>query len=210
MPTHTVAQGDCMTSIAEDHGFFWKTLWDHPQNQGLKDKKRDPHALMPGDTVFIPDKREKTFDKPTGKRHVFKRKGVPAKLHVRILSGGEPRANEPFVLDVDGVKKTGRTDGDGVVDVAIPARAKAGTLVVGEGASAVTYQLALGHLDPVSEVSGVQARLANMGFPCETTGEMDDQTKNALRSFQGKKGLAVTGELDDPTKDALAGAHDRA
>ena len=33
MPEDYVAKaGDCLTSIAFEHGFDWKTLWNHPNN----------------------------------------------------------------------------------------------------------------------------------------------------------------------------------
>ncbi len=32
---HSVQSGDCLSSIAEDNGFFLETLWAHPNNAGL-------------------------------------------------------------------------------------------------------------------------------------------------------------------------------
>jgi hypothetical protein len=42
MPKHTVAEGECLSSIAHRYGFFWKTLWDHPENA------RVFHTAAPG------------------------------------------------------------------------------------------------------------------------------------------------------------------
>jgi N-acetylmuramoyl-L-alanine amidase len=59
MPNHNVVQGDCVLSIAEQYGFFWETVWNHPSNAELKKKREDPAILYPGDVVFVPEKRLK-------------------------------------------------------------------------------------------------------------------------------------------------------
>src|SRR5687767_7799873 len=133
MPTHTVTQGDCLTSIAERYGFHWETLWNRPENGEIVRSRKDPNTLMPGDVVFIPEKRMKSYVRPTGATHTFKVKGVPAKFRVRLLWGDEPRADEPYVLTIDGEVHEGRTDGDGKIEVVIRPDARYGTLMVGEG-----------------------------------------------------------------------------
>jgi N-acetylmuramoyl-L-alanine amidase len=55
---YTAGQGDSTTRIAFRNGFFWKTVWEHPENSELKSKRKDPNILLPGDTVFIPERRE--------------------------------------------------------------------------------------------------------------------------------------------------------
>ena len=59
MPIHNVTQGDCFLSIAEANGFFWETLWNHPENKTLKAERKDPAVLLPGDKVFVPDNHKK-------------------------------------------------------------------------------------------------------------------------------------------------------
>lgn len=85
MPEHTVEQGECISSIADGYGFFWETVWQHSDNTDLRVKRGDPNVLMPGDVVAIPEKEEKQEDGATEKRHCFRRKGVPAKLILRIM-----------------------------------------------------------------------------------------------------------------------------
>src|ERR1700682_5075281 len=102
MATVTVDLGDSIPSLAKENGHFWRTVWDHPQNLQLKTKRKDPNVLSPGDEVFIPEIEVKEESRPTDQRHKFKLKGEAVKFKVRLLLLGEPRKNEPYVLDVDG------------------------------------------------------------------------------------------------------------
>lgn len=208
MSDHVVTQGECLSSIAEQYGFFWETLWEHPRNASLKQGGRHPNALMPGDVVHIPEKRMKEYTRATGARHTWRVRGVPVKLRIQILDDDVPRANEPFTLDAEGVVVVGVTDGQGYVEAVIPTRALRGVLTVGEGETATRYDLMLGHLDPVETVSGAQERLANLGYRCEVTGELDDPTRAAVAAFQAVEKLRATGELDDATRSKLREKHD--
>ena len=90
MPKHVVQEGDCISSMAESNGLFWKTVWDHPENADLKEKRQDPNILFPGDVVFIPELRLRLETKPVDGKHKFVRKGVPAKIRIRIMQPPEP------------------------------------------------------------------------------------------------------------------------
>ena len=66
---YQVKPGDCVSSIAFEHGFFPDTIWNHPSNKQLKEKRKDPNTLCAGDSVYIPDLREKVVNKPTNQMH---------------------------------------------------------------------------------------------------------------------------------------------
>lgn len=205
---HTVAQGECMSSIAFANGFFWQTLWGLPENAALRERRASPFVLRPGDEVHVPAPRPREVRAATNGRHVFRRKGVPARLRMRLLHEGEPLASLPFVLAFAGQTRTGTTTSDGVVDVYVPPDMPEATLTVGEGDDARVYTLAPRALDPVSDTSGVQARLASLGFyGGAITGELDDATRDALVRFQTAHELEPTGTADDATTKALAAAH---
>jgi N-acetylmuramoyl-L-alanine amidase len=206
MPDYTVKQGDCISSIAEGHGFFWERIWNHPKNAELKTKRENPNVLAPGDVVFVPDKEEKEESCATGQRHTFRKKGVPAKLRLRLVEDDKPRANEPYILEIDGVTFSGTTDGEGGIEHPIPPNAVKGKLLVGEKQE--EFPLDLGHLDPVDEITGVQARLNNLGFDCGSLdGEAGPETEAALKEFQKKHNLDESGRPDEATRSKLQELH---
>lgn len=206
MPKQTAELGDSILSIATDNGFFWETVWNHPENAQLKAKRKDPTLIAPGDEVFVPDLQKKTETRGTDTRHSFKVKGVPAKLRIQLRVLGEPRANEPYVLNIDGTIYQGNTGGDGVVEQVIPPNAKGGELRLNGGKEVIPVRI--GYLNPIDILSGVQQRLNNLGVYCGSEdGEMNDDTQAAIRRFQQKNGLPVTGDADVATKAKLQQLH---
>jgi len=203
--THTVGVDECISSIAGQYGFFWKTLWFHPNNASLRSLRKDPNVLMEGDEIYIPEKTVKEEERPTDKKHTFIRKGIPSKFRIRILLNQEPRKNEPYVLVLDGKLIHGQTDGDGLIDIFIPPGSQQGKLSVGQGKTQQTFDLDFGHLNPVSEPSGAIHRLENLGYDCGLNKEKG--LPQALRSFQAQNGLAISGTLDDATKSKLVEVH---
>lgn len=241
MPTeHIVQAGDCIDSIAVRFGFFPDTLWKHGDNAELKEKRKDPNVLAPGDIVVIPDKRVKEESGATEQHHKFKRKGVPAKLRMKLMkpkepppppeesAGGaddesnysdppedaqaqefEPIANAPFVLELDGQLIEGQTDGDGVLELAIPPGASKGTLRVNHGTPEErVYPLDLGGMDPVDSLSGASKRLNNLGYTCPLDAtEITPEVKDVLMRFQHDNGIETSGALDQATQDKLKKVH---
>jgi hypothetical protein len=199
---HTVEKGECINSIADLHGFFWEALWEHPNNQPLRELRDDPNVLMEGDTVFIPELTEKLVSAGTGQTHVYQRKGIPALCRIQLFDGEEPRARQEYEITVDGRKSTGVSDGQGVVHVKAPPAAKMATLVIGPDRFEV--EVLLGDLDPVTETTGLKARLASLGYdPGEIDDNMNEQTKQALVEFQLANFLDPTGEPDEETLETI-------
>jgi len=48
---HLVRPGDCIASLAATCGVSVATIWDHPDNAALRQRRASPHQLMPGDVV---------------------------------------------------------------------------------------------------------------------------------------------------------------
>ena len=202
---YVVKEGQCISSIAKDTGHFWKTIWDEPANSELREIRQDPNVLLPGDRVTVPDIRPKQEPGETEMRHRFVRKGEPAMFRVRILEDDEPRAGEPYTVEViGGAPISGTTDADGLVQFNIPGSAKGGVLRVGEAEDQLELDLSFGHLSPVSEVTGVQQRLKNLGYDCgPLDGVCGARTRAAVKTFQAASGLPPTGKIDEATRRKL-------
>jgi N-acetylmuramoyl-L-alanine amidase len=209
---HQVKQGDCISSIAFENGFFPDTIWNHPNNAQLKEKRKDPNVLMPGDMVFVPDKRIKEVSEPTNQVHKFRYKSTPAKLRIQFSDNDKPRANVPYKLTLDGkiVSNPGdRTNSNGLVVCSVSPDAREGILELGEGDNKIEYKLALGYLNPVKEISGVKQRLRNLGFyGGKIDSTMDEELKNSIQAFQSVNNLTATGELNQETMNKLRNLHD--
>lgn len=198
---YIVQQGDCIHSIAFERGFFPETLWNHADNKSLKDLRKDPHVLLPGDIVTIPDKRLKEVSKPAEKKYSFKRKGVPKEMKVQLKQGDDPMANMPCKIKLAERELELTSDGDGWLKIPIPPNVRS---VVVQLESGDEFELMVGELDPVDQISGVQGRLAALGFyddPIDN--QLNEQTRSALKRFQSSQKLKVSGEPDDPTQKAL-------
>ncbi|MFC2172651.1 peptidoglycan-binding protein [Acidobacteriota bacterium] len=206
---YTVKQGDCIESIAHKSGHFWETLWQHGDNAALKQKRQNPNVLLPGDIVYIPEKHPKKKSCATDRRHRFKRKGVPSKLRLVFKDEEDkPRAGLAYTLEIDGESFSGRTDAQGRLEHPIPPNARRGKLVLGTAENREEHELQLGHIDPVSEISGVQARLNNLGFDAGAiNGKFGPQTKKALKEFRAQFKLTATGESDEATQEKLKEQH---
>lgn len=202
---HTVAQGDCISSIAFEHGFFPDTIWDDSANAELKSARKNPGVLLEGDRVAIPELRLKNESLQTEKRHRFRRKGVPEKLRLQLLENDVPRADVGYLLTIEGQHIKGRTDQDGWLEHWIPPDAHSGSLLMdGEEEE---LPLLLGGLPPVDSDAGLDARLINLGFLSEEH-KVDEKTRaNGISAFQAEYGLQATGQADDATRRKLVEVH---
>ncbi|MFO0614296.1 MAG: hypothetical protein U0414_17035 [Polyangiaceae bacterium] len=80
-----------------------------------------------------------------------------------------------------------------------------------DGAEDLSWRLSIGALDPLTETSGVQARLSNLGFACARTGVVDEPTVRALQAFRRALGIQVApteaAEIDGTTRARLGAEH---
>jgi N-acetylmuramoyl-L-alanine amidase len=210
VPYHEVKQGDTLSSIADQYGFFWDTVWNHPNNAALREIRKSPNVLMARDRVFIPEKSPREEPGETGTVHTFRLKGIPVRLNFRLLDEqGQPRAGLPYTLSVDGKRVAGGvTPSDGLITAVIWPRAKKAEVTVQTADGQEVHRFDIGHLNPSEYTSGLQARLKNLGYyQGEPSGELDEATQEALSQFQEDAGLEVTGQPDEDTRRALVAEH---
>jgi len=213
--SHSVVEGDTLVSIADQFGFRnWEIIWNHDKNASLRAKRDDPQILMPGDSVWVPQKEPKLYECETTRKHTFKLKKLDAVFRAQLKDeDDEPFADKDYELKVDGQTFHGKTNGEGLVQQKVPPGAKTGDLTLwpnpADKREVLTWKLQLGHLDPSDSITGSQARLTNLGYYTGALdGKMNPDLNAALEAFQADQGIDPTGELDDATKAALAGAHD--
>lgn len=213
MPVHTVSANDTLFTIAKQHGFRnWRAIYDHPRNEGLRDQRPDPMLLAPGDAVFVPDKEPSEFSNATGRTHRFRLHAPKCLLSVYLQDEtGAPYATCKYELTVAGQTLQGVTSETGLVSHEVANDAAEAELTLWTNPEDPTetaqWTLQIGALDPIDTMTGVQARLHNLGYlDGEVTGAMNDETRRALRDFQRSLGHDPTGELDGETRRALATA----
>ena len=189
-------------------------LYDDPANAELKKRRPNPNVLYPGDLVAIPEPKPLTAQGATGDWHEFAVEREQVRLKVQLLGlDGKALTNQAYELTVDGQKRSGTTDGSGLLDEPVDVTNKTAQLKVtvpaGDETRNLTWQLNIGSLDPVTTTSGMQARLAHLQY---YTGAIDGNfgplTRGAVMAFQQSAGLDVTGVPDETTLDKLQKQHD--
>lgn len=208
MLRHTVRQGESIISLSQQYGVPVDKIWDHPDNRALRQRGRTKSILYPGDAVTIPDHETKEVQAATERRHRFSCRGRTTWLRLRFLDKGRPRHGEPYELHIGAQKFTGDLNGEGKLEVRLPADAEEGILLLGSPPRQETIRIRVGHLDPLDEDEGVRKRLQNLGLLApggdDSSGE---RLRSALRRFQKMQGLAATGALDDATRNKLIEVH---
>src|SRR5262245_37898351 len=101
---YVVREGDDGISIAARFGFRdFEAIWNLPENEPLKKKRKDHDLPFPGDVVHVPERTPKTESasaKTVNKSRVTRPK---RQLHVNVVErDGKPAANAAYELSVGG------------------------------------------------------------------------------------------------------------
>ena len=215
-PRHTVQQGECLAGIAQQHGFGdWRALYDLPENAELKEKRPNPNLLLPGDVVHLPESQPSAESTPAGQKHRFVRKGKKAALRLVLENEeGEPYADLPYELDLGSGPIEGTTDGKGLLAHEITHVVQRGSVKIwSDGAKTPDTQLCeialeIGGLDPIDEISGIQARLQNLAYDCGPIDGIDGpKTRAGVKAFQRDREIEVDGIAGPITQGELEQAH---
>ena len=208
MTEHTVQKGECLSAIAWSYGFErWETVYEAPENEEFRKLRPNPNVIYPGDVIVIPDQVAKDEDGASEKRHNYRVNRSKWLFRARMLDERlMPLTGQAYKLSIeDEVVKEAETDGDGMIEVKIPAEADYGMLTfMGQ-----KTELRFAGLDPVARVTGVQQRLNNLGFFCgPVDGIVGPLTRSATYAFQRFHDVEPTGLIDDATRLKLLEVHD--
>lgn len=203
--THIIKQGETLSSVASENGFRnFHAIFDHPQNAALK-AIRDPHVLLPGDELFIPDIEPKTVERTAGSLHRFIVQTSRLLLRLRLLDvNGRPLANTACDVGLESGKEPDIevTDAEGALEKPLAANIRQGEVTAHVQTSPpkkgpppppqsleqkVKFDLRIGSLNPEFKLSGQQARLNNLGYFAGYTLKDLDQLLWAAEEFSCDK-----------------------
>jgi len=210
---HAVKQGECLSSLAAAHHLTgWCIIYNHADNSKFRQEHPNPNVIYPGDLVYIPDPELVSKAEPTDQKHTFLLRRD--KTMLRIVAAdedGTPYTDSDYRLTVGTTTYEGKTDGQGMLEHFIDPQATSGVLTIwwtGVPRRHCTWQLKLGWLDPVHCVSGIQARLNNLGHKAGTVdGIRGPITTAAVKEFQKKHDLTVDGIAGPITQAKLEEVH---
>jgi hypothetical protein len=215
---YTVEQGDRLPTIARDKGFArWQTIWAFEGNAALRRLRGTAHILLPGDEVSIPSKLSREAKVPGGTAEYVVQTSAEV-LRVRF-AGVTSTENNPVTFKATpdtGDAIEGTLAKNAKLEVDLPpdttkVHVELSRKADGDGSGSdggdgdkpfASWDFTVGGLDPASEVSGVQARLLNLGFYTGSmTGTLDDDTRAAIAHFRWAK---LRDRKDDMDEDFLA------
>src|SRR5256885_4806087 len=131
---HVLEPGECLQSLALQHGFKdGKTIYDGPDNSDLRKKRAAPGEVAPGDTVVIPDRKPRELPVTKRKINRFKAHVPDALVRVHVCDeAGQALAGKPYELSIKDKTIEGKTTSDGAAEESVPFTAQSAKLVVYE------------------------------------------------------------------------------
>ncbi|MFO0761142.1 MAG: peptidoglycan-binding domain-containing protein [Byssovorax sp.] len=204
--TYAVRSGDHLAKIAHDEGLDPDEVWNHPKNKVLRDKRKDKNILCEGDVLFLPLEEPTPLALQAGRTNRYSAVIPTVETHLSFADKNGPFASEPYTVEGLDEPIEGMTDRAGNLTIKAKVGAKVARVIF--MSRRLQFDVLLGEMDPITEVSGVQLRLVLLGYlKGKAAGELDEESRDALRAFQKAKRLPVTGATDQATLDALKDAY---
>jgi hypothetical protein len=205
MVYHVVRAGEDVQTIAYRYRVEPEQIWQHPDNDGLREKGRSATVLHPGDLVYVPDPPavRKVLIAP-GSHTEFQGFVPRTSIKIRFQErDGTPRSHQRFIAESSVLRQEGITDDEGIAEFEV--RMDARTVRVTLPDAAIQYAVSIGDLDPIEEVSGIQSRLRALGyFGGPVDGIETPALRAAIERFQRTYGIPVRGEIDTETREELS------
>jgi hypothetical protein len=225
-----VRPGDCVASLASRHGVTVREIWDHPDNQQLRERRSSPYLLRPGDEIVLPPPDEPPARISPGGTQRFR--GQPPQLRLLLEltdeqfeegdAGGEherddrgarsraadaaapPRvdalAGVPYRLVAGGRRIEGTTDGQGRIDERIDARLHRVRLTLEPDTE---HERTLEVLVGHLDPGDEDSGLVHRLSNLGFPCSLEEGAAAAIAAFQRSRHLTVTGDIDDETRRAL-------
>ncbi len=207
---HTVKPGDSLVAWAYQQAHpSIDPIWQHADNESLRNERPDPAVLAPGDVVHVPPGPViEKFRLSVGREHEIVVPLPWARIRLQLVfHSGVGHAVKPVEIAFDGGSLSATPDAEGRIDVEVPGHVKKVTLTYAGAAQ----ELALSHLQPVSREPGIHARLENLGYspgPLDGDRPADPYAfRSAIEEFQCDTGLTVDGIAGEKTQDKLRERH---
>jgi hypothetical protein len=210
---HKVKQGECLSSLAARYRLSdWRAIHNHPNNTSFFAARTNPNVLSVGDWVYVPDMDASPKSGAIDEKNTYVCKRDRTLLRLVIADEfGEPYSQAGYTLEIGDDRFEGNTDEQGMLERRIDPAAPSGVLTIrfpGAPRRHCTWRLKFGHLDPVDQVTGIQARLNNLGFASgPVDGVMGPVTTEAVRAFQRRYDLRADGNPDSVTQAKLEEVH---
>ncbi|WP_396586683.1 LysM peptidoglycan-binding domain-containing protein [Bermanella sp. R86510] len=221
---HTVKQGECLISIAQDYGLSdWRSIYDAPENEAFRELRKNPNMICPGDVVHIPGIKASANKLKLNKKNTFVVKKSKGYFSICLTdSQFNPLADIPYTLkifksesDIDkeplSVFENEKTDADGYVEQKLPTGAKFAYLEYAPYPSRPSLilkkRLHISELDDPRTETGMRSRLNHFGF-FSGEGQLKDNDEkelfaSQLEAFKKKYDLSdddsVVEFFDNPT-----------
>ncbi len=209
---HVVQQGEYLTKLAARRGATPKDVWDDPRNASIRALRKTGEILHPGDVVHLPESPQGPAKVRTRTSNRYRARVPVVQVAVAFYGKSGPLANEEYTIHglsgSGGRAVTGVTDGQGAVKVEIPVHLTGVDVYFPR--TNQRYSLAVGHLDPATESSGIRDRLRNLGFYGRhnpAAADAEAALQRAILAFQKANDLEATGVADEATRRALAEKH---
>lgn len=207
MRAHVIREGEYLSQIAARLGVSADTIWSHPKNAELRAKRSHMDVLHVGDVLFLPDVAKRPglpLEKGTRNRYQGALPLVQVSLVLR--DGGRVLADERYLVRGAHRSIEGVTDASGKLTIDVPITMRDGEILL--PAKGLSFPIRLGDMDPITERTGVEKRLANLGLLHPSVDSTPEEAlARALQTFQRLQGLDPTGEPNDETRRRLVAAY---
>ncbi len=210
---HKVKQGERLSSIAKYYGFgSADVIYNHSDNANFKSLRPNPDIIHVGDEICIPEINPAKYQIELNKKTTFVRKHPKETLSIMLNFEEDEEtqgAGIDAILIVDDVEYTSKSDADGLVEWKLPKTSTRTGIVKlflepDQNEATHAFEVKLGDLNPVSENTGIQARLNGLGFDCgRIDNKLKDKSEAAIRKFQEANGLTIDGIAGLNTQQAL-------